>query len=126
MEKNPKNNLKKLGILVLNFFLIFALFRVLIALGERYRAVWLYYTVTIVYGVAAAGLFIAYFILNGCTLENRDRTAEELPARWTEEKKADFLEKQPERRRRAKTLLYVFLPVVVTLLVSYIELAFFG
>ncbi len=125
-KKDPGGKLKKLGILALNFILIFAAFRLLITLGERFQAVWLYYAVTILYGAAAVGLFVAYFILNGATFENRDRSLEELPARWTEEKKAEFLEKQPERRRRAKTLLYVLLPLVMTLLISYIELSFFS
>ena len=118
--------LVKIGLLVGNFFVLFLLFRLLIALGERTQQIWIYYVTVSVYAALGAGCFIAYFILNGMTVSNRDRTAEELPERWSDEKKEAFLASQPERRAKAKNLLYILLPLVVIFFISYFELTFFS
>ena len=120
-----KDALKKLGILFLNFVLLYALLRAIIAVGERTGAVWLYYAGTLLYGLGAAGLFVAVFVLNGFTFNRPEYAAEDLPAGWTEERKRDFLEKLPANREKAKKLIYILLPIVVCLFVSYIELTFF-
>ena len=117
-----KDTLKKIGILFLNFVLFYALLRGVIAVGERTGAVWVYYVGTALYGLLAAGLFVAFFVLNGFTF---NYIAEDLPERWSEEKKRDFLEKLPANREKAKKLLFVLLPLIVSLSVSYIELTFF-
>ena len=82
-------------------------------------------TLAILYGGAAIGLFIAFYVLNGFSVDKKPRAWDELPDRWTDEQKNEFLEKQPERKEKAKTLLYMLMPLVVTLLISYIELNFF-
>ena len=44
--------LKKLGILLLNFILFYALLRVIIALSESTGQIWIYYAGTLLYGIA--------------------------------------------------------------------------
>jgi len=121
-----KAALKRLGILFLNFVLIYAALRLMIELSERTEQIWLYYVGMTVVSVATAALFIAYFIRNGFTFEGRERTWDELPDGWDDEKKRAFLAALPGRRKKAKTLLYVILPLTVTLGISFLELTFFG
>lgn len=121
-----KAALRRLGILFLNFVLIYAAFRLVIELSERTGQIWLYYVGMTLVSVATAGLFIAYFILNGFTFEGRERTWDELPEAWDDAKKREFLAALPGRREKAKTLLYVILPLAVTLGISFIELTFLG
>ena len=122
----PKEALKKLGILFLNFVLLYGLLRLIITLAERTGALWIYYAGTVLYGAAVAGLFIAFYVLNGFTLNREEYTWDDLPERWDNDRKAKFLRELPGNRERAKRLLYVLLPLIVTLLVSYIELTFFA
>ena len=61
----PKEQLKKLGILFLNFLLLYGLLRLIITLAERTGHIWIYYAGTILYGAAVIALFVAFFILNG-------------------------------------------------------------
>ena len=42
-----------------------------------------------------------------------------------DDRKRDFLAKQPGRQEKARNLLYILMPIVVTILISYIELNFF-
>ncbi len=114
--------LKKLGILLINFILFYALLRIIIALSEYTGQLWIYYAGTILYGIAGGAAFVAFYVLNGFSVDNRSRTVDELPESWSEEKKADFMAKQPENRRKAKTLIYIIMPIVVSLAISYIEL----
>lgn len=114
--------LKKLGILLLNFILFYALLRIIIALSEYTGQLWIYYAGTLLYGIGGGAAFVAFFVLNGFSLENKPRTIDELPEDWPDEKKADFMAKQPENRRKAKTLIYILMPIVVSLAISYIEL----
>lgn len=126
-EKNAaqKRNLRRLGILFINFVLFYLLYRLLLEISERTQIIGIYYATTIIFAGAAAGLFVAYFILNGFSFDKNPRTWEELPEQWDDGQKREFLEKQPERREKAKSLLYILMPVVVTLMISYIELNFF-
>lgn len=123
--KNAKDPLKKLGTLFLNFILFYALLRVIITIGERTGAVWVYYLGTTVYGLLTAGLCIAFFVLNGFTFNQTEYIWDDLPDKWSDEKKSKFLEDLPANREKAKNLIYLILPIVVTLLISYIELTFF-
>lgn len=127
-DKNAaqKRNLRKLGVLFLNFVLFYLLFRLLLELSERTQIIGIYYATTLVYAGAVAGLFIAYYVLNSFSFDKEPRTWDELPEKWDDEQRRDFLEKQPARREKAKSLIYILMPLVVTLLISYIELNFFS
>ncbi len=126
-KDKTKKALKKLLILFVNFVLLYALLRLIIELGVRFRSPMIYYIGTGAYMLAAAGLLIAYFVLNGFSFGKETPTWDELSAggRWSDEKKADFLRNLPARRAKAKQLLYVLLPIIVTLFVSYMELFLF-
>ncbi|MBR4896931.1 MAG: hypothetical protein IKZ41_10910 [Clostridia bacterium] len=121
----PKEQLKKLGILFLNFLLLYGLLRLIITLAERTGHIWIYYAGTILYGAAVIALFVAFFILNGYTLNRVEFLPEDLPDRWSEEQKQAWLACYPETRAKAKRLLFFLLPLIVTLFISYIELTFF-
>lgn len=116
--------LKKLGLLLINFILFYALLRVIIALSESTGQMWIYYMGTTLYGLFGGGAFVAFYVLNGFTVDNKPRTINELPDAWTDEKKAEFMAKQPENRAKAKKLIYIVMPIVVSLAISYIELYF--
>jgi len=124
-NEKAKLNLKKLGVLFLNFALFYALFRLLIELSERTRIMGIYYAATILYAGGACALFVAYFVLNSFSFDKKPRSWDELPEKWTDEEKRDFLAKQPERMKKARNLLYILMPIVVTIFISYIELNFF-
>ena len=121
----PKEQLKKLGILFLNFLLLYGLLRLIITLAERTGHIWIYYAGTILYGATVIALFVAFFILNGYTLNRVEFLPEDLPDRWSEEQKQAWLARYPENRAKAKRLLFFLLPLIVTLFISYIELTFF-
>ena len=124
--KKGKAALVKIGLLILNFAVIYGLFRIVLELSVRYNAAWIYYVLTAVYALAIIVLFVVFFTLNGYTFGKEMRTAEELPERWTEEKKKAFLDSQADNRKKAKTVLLFLFPLVLTVIISYIELNFFG
>jgi len=119
-----KKNAKKLLILFVNSVLFFALYRLIVELGERLQNPMIYYIGSSIYMAATAVLIIAYFILNGGTFGKYNPTWDDLPdgGRWTKERKAEFLRRLPERQAKAKQLLYILLPLIVTLFLSYFEL----
>lgn len=123
--KAKGQNLRRLLILAVNTVLFYALLRALSVLSERMRQPVIFYVSTIVYALATAALFLWYFVKNGFTFNKESRTEEELPARWTQEQKTAFLARQETNKADAKKILYVLLPLVITLLVHYIELNFF-
>ena len=49
---------------------------------------------------------------------------DELPEKWTMDKKMEFLGKQSENKAKARRLMYILLPIVIVLLVDYIGLMF--
>lgn len=125
-KKSPKKTLLKILILFFGIALAYALLRGLSEVSEYMMEPLVYYIGTTVYATAVGVLFVTFYVLNGYTFDNRDREIDELPARWSDEKKAEFMEKQPARRARAKKILFVLLPAIVAILISIIELNFFG
>ena len=125
-KKSPKKTLLKILILFFGIALAYALLRGLSEVSEYLMEPLVYYIGTTVYATAVGVLFVTFYVLNGYTFDNRDREIDELPARWRDEKKAEFMEKQPARRARAKKILFVLLPAIVAILISIIEVNFFG
>ncbi len=123
-NRKHKKNATKLLILFVNSILFFALYRLIVEMGERFRNPMIYYIGSTVYMVAVAVLIIAYFVLNGGTFGKYDPKWDDLPSggRWTDERKADFLRRLPARQAKAKQLLHILLPLIVTLFLSYFEL----
>lgn len=131
MKKNKSNlpedtreKLKKLGYLFLNFVLFYALYRIIIEFSERLRMPVIYYIGAGIYAGVAVVTFIWFFILNGFTFDKEERTIDELPEKWSMDKKMEFLGKQSENKAKARRLMYILLPIVIVLLVDYIGLMF--
>ena len=120
-----KKNGKKLLVLLANSSLFYVLLRLIIALGERLQNPYIYYIGSSAYMIAAGALIIAYFVLNGCTFNQFNPTWDDLPEKWTNEKKAEYLRTLPERQGKAKQLLYILLPLIVSIFISYMELILF-
>jgi len=116
----------KLGLLFLNFILLYGTLRIIIALGEKLQIPMIYYIGTSVYMVALAGMIIAFYVFNGFTFDKPKINPEELPAEWTFVQKKEYIDKMKAGREKAKKLLYVLLPMVVTVAISYIELWLFS
>lgn len=124
--QNPGNKaLRKIGILLLNFALFYALLRLVITLAERTGQLWIYYAGTTLYALFGACCFVAFYVLNGFTFNREERTIDELPEKWSSDRKMEYLGKQTENKQKAQRLVYVILPMLLTLAVSYIELTFF-
>ena len=122
----PKFPIKKLLLLVCNFIISFVLLRLVIEVSERTGMLWIYFAGTAVYAVLIIALFVGFFVLNGYTFSKEPLTEHDLSDRLTEEQKADFLAKQPERKEKAKNLLLVLFPLILTFILSYIELYIIG
>lgn len=124
-NSSPGKALRKLLILFLNFIILYGLLRVIITLGERLQAPVIYYIGSSAYMLGLAALVILFFWWNGGTFDTKLPLPEDLPEEWTLQEKRDYLEKRREGLNRARKLLYVLLPLLVTIAISYIELWFF-
>mgnify|MGYP003313792663 CR=1 FL=1 len=124
--RKGKEALGKIGLLILSFAAIFGLFRLIIFLSLYFEAAWIYYVGTTVYALAGVASIIAFFVLNGFSFGKELRTADDLPDGWDDERKTEFLENQPENKKKARKLIYIILPLAVTMAVSYVELFIIG
>ena len=125
MKLNPKQTLKKVLLLFAGFVLTYALLRFIIHLSDSLGMPWIYYAGTAVYGIAVVVLFAVFYVLNGFTLGRTEYERDDLPEAWSDERKDEFLRKLPANRAKARSLMYILMPLIVTLLLSYIELSFF-
>jgi len=121
-----KRNAKKLLVLFVNSVLFYALLRLIILLGERMRNPFIYYVGSSAYMIAAGALILAFFVLNGYTFNKNNPTWDELPEKWSDEQKANFLRKLPKNQEKAKQLLFLLLPLIVAIFISFAELNFFS
>ena len=124
-SSSPRKTLRKLLILFLNFIILYGLLHVIITLGERLQMPIIYYVGSSAYMIGLAVLVILFFWWNGGTFDTKLPTPEELPEEWSHAEKRDYLEKRRTGMEKAKKLLYVLLPLLVSVGISYIELWFF-
>ena len=122
---SAKKALRKLLMLFLNFVILYGLLRVIITLGERLQMPVIYYIGSSVYMIGLAVLVILFFFWNGGTFDTKLPLPEDLPEEWSLTKKRDYLEKRKAGIAKARKLLYILLPLLVTLGISYVELWFF-
>lgn len=109
----PKKKLRTLIYLVLNFVIVFAVYRLMLRMQWTWGM--------IVYLLAAAGLTVAYFIVNrGFGNPITDPAA--LPEAWSDGEKTEYIAHVTACHERAKKLLYWLFPIVVTLMIDVIEL----
>ena len=125
MKLNPKQTLKKVLLLFAGFVLTYAILRFIIHLADAMDKPWIYYAGTALYGVAVIVLFAVFYVLNGFTLGRTEYERDDLPEAWSDERKDEFLRNLPANRAKARSLMYILMPLIVTLLLSYIELSFF-
>ena len=106
---------KKVLLLALSFAVIFGFYQV----GIYFCWEWIVH----LYCIAAGVLAVAYVIINRgiFTLPERDS----LPDGWDEERKDIFIEDQKKRRRISSVLLYIAIPVIMTIVIDmmYIHLS---
>ncbi len=120
-----KKTLRKLLLLFCNFILLYGLLRVIITLGERLQSPMIYYIGSSAYMIGMGVLVVLFFYWNGGTFDTKIPLPDELPEEWDFAEKKAFIEKKTLGREKAVKLLYVLLPLLVTLGISYIELWFF-
>jgi len=122
---SPKKALRKLLVLLLNFIILYGLLRVVITLGERLQMPVIYYIGSSAYMIGLAVLVILFFWWNGGTFDTKMPLPEDLPEEWSLTEKRAYLDKRRTGMEKAKKLLYILLPLLVTIGISYIELWFF-
>ena len=124
-SSSPKKALRKILVLFLNFIILYGLLRVVITLGERLQMPVIYYIGSSAYMIGLAVLVILFFWWNGGTFDTKLPLPEDLPEEWSLTEKRDYLDKRRAGIEKARKLLYVLLPLLVTIGISYIELWFF-
>ncbi|MBQ3177225.1 MAG: hypothetical protein IJB52_05360 [Clostridia bacterium] len=124
-SSSPKKALRKILVLFLNFIILYGLLRVVITLGERLQMPVIYYIGSSAYMIGLAVLVILFFWWNGGTFDTKLPLPEELPEEWSLTEKRAYLDKRRAGMEKARKLLYVLLPLLVTIGISYIELWFF-
>ena len=122
---SAKKALRKLLMLFLNFVILYGLLRVIITLGERLQMPVIYYIGSSVYMIGLAVLVILFFFWNGGTFDTKLPLPEDLPEEWSLTEKRDYIAKRKAGSAKAQKLLYVLLPLLVSVGISYIELWFF-
>ncbi|MCQ2455769.1 MAG: hypothetical protein MJ096_00265 [Clostridia bacterium] len=116
-----KSAKKKVFALVGIFILVFAIYKAILYFADKFDHRIYYVGITAYVGIATL-LFVIFFFMNGMTMSPAPTPRENLPADWSEDRKTEYLEKEAVRKPKARKLLYVFLPMVVTILVNYFEI----
>lgn len=108
-----KFNWKLLLLLAGEFIVAFVIYQVFLAF-EVIAIMW-------VYMIIACGLFVAYVIINRDISMDIPKE-EQLPEEWSITQKLDFIAEVTEHRKRAKIILIILVPFVLTFLLDIITL----
>ena len=123
--RTGKRALLRLAQLALNFCVCYGILKLIILASDRFMCLPIYYVGMTLFAVALGVLFVCYYVLNGFSFDNAERTADDLPDEWDDEQKAKYLSDLKVNRKKAKKLIYWILPMLVTVAVFYVEINFF-
>ncbi len=101
---------KKLLLLLTSLVVIFSIYQIAI----YFYVEWILH----VYCIAAGILAILYIAINRGMLTVPDR--EVLPDDWSKEKKDTFIAEQAVRRKKSSVLLYILIPIILTVVYDMI------
>lgn len=74
------------------------------------------------YLAAAAVLFCVYYAKNSFSLSGKQTKAEDLPEEWTHIQKTEYFNLEAKKKAGAKKILLVLLPMILTIMINYIDL----
>ncbi|MHB1153088.1 MAG: hypothetical protein ACYCWE_04885 [Eubacteriales bacterium] len=112
-----KRNFRQLGLLALSFIAIYGIY----AAGCQLE----FKPIVLIYLGLLFVLLIAFVILNrGFDTKPPERSM--LPDDWDEEKKTVFLTADKKRRKIARSLLFIIIPLLLTFAFDIIYLGFFA
>jgi len=107
--------------LLLNTFLFFTLYQVLLHYATMTDQTLGSFIVMISYLVLTLGFTLGYLIYNRF-LYRKGLTPEQLPADWSEERKTAFLEDGNRRLEKSKWMMTIIFPLIITFLFDAIHL----
>lgn len=120
MNLKNKDTMKKLIRICIYFILFFALYQLILIIGEKVREV--YFIGISLYLIAASVLFCVFYAKNGYKLSPAPTKKSDLPDDWSDEEKSAYLAEEEKKKKQARKILMVFLPMIVTVLVNYVTL----
>ncbi len=120
IDLKNKDNRKTLLRICVNFVILFAIYQVILYIGERYISV---YKVGIsLYLLTASVLFCVFYAKNGYKLSGALTNKDDLPEEWTEYEKDAYLSEEKKKKKQARKALTFLLPMIVTILINCVAL----
>jgi len=116
-EEKPKRPWKRVLQLIVSSIVVVGTYIAGVSMELKW-VIYLYYIALMVLGVA--------FLLLNRGLDTTLPTPEMLPAKWTEEEKSSFIETEKKRKKIAKNLLVVVIPLLLTFAFDLVYMAFFA
>lgn len=116
-SQQRKRRVRQLGLLALSFIVIYGIY----AAGCRM----LWKPIVPVYFGALLMLLVAFVVLNR-GFDSKLPEYDMLPDNWDGEKKAGFLTAEKKRKKLARILLYIIIPLLLTFAFDIIYLGFFA
>lgn len=120
-----KRALIRIAQIALNFCVFYGILKLIVLASDRFMCMPIYYVGMTLFAAALGVLFVCYYVLNGFSFDNSERTADDLPDEWDDAKKKEYLKQLSENRKKAKKLIYYIMPMILTIAVYYIEINFF-
>ena len=120
-QKKENRTLKKILAFAINFVWMMLIYKVILFLADHFSYM-IYYIGISVYLAAAAVLFCVFYAKRGYTLSVKPTSPDKLPGDWSPVEKADYLKREADRRSSAGRILYFLLPMILTIIINYIEL----
>lgn len=122
MDKRVKrDSVKKVFALLINFIISVSVYKLILLLGDKVNVMFYYCGVTLFVSTIAV-LFCVFYAKNGYSFSNVKLSENDLPDEMTDDEKKDFIEKRVKSRRQAEKLILIILPMVLTVLMNYIEM----
>ncbi len=111
--------------LLVSFLVIFGIYQLLLHLAVRLNNPAIQEATLVIYSGALTVLFVIFVILNK-GISKDIPTKEVLPDEWDDGKKERFIESYVVGKQKARKLLYIIIPLALTLMIDIAYLFYFN
>ncbi len=124
-EKPNKVKWQRFWMLLVSFLVIFGIYQLLLHIAVRLNNPAIQEATLVIYSGALTVLFVIFVILNK-GISKDIPTKEVLPDEWDEDKKEKFIESYVVGKQKARKLLYLIVPLALTLMIDIAYLFYFN
>ena len=97
-----KRALIRIAQIALNFCVFYGILKLIVLASDRFMCMPIYYVGMTLFAAALGELVVCYYVVNGFSFDNSERTADDLPDEWDDGRKKNISNSSQKTEKKQK------------------------